>query len=399
AKDCLINLASGYTATTSSRTRRPENDEEAILVMRDNAERLLGEAPAHGCRPSIVYHPTHNFAVVFSHKESDIAVAVALAQKAGLGLARLHCGMTSMLGYLVGNHWAEVGREAEILLIDHASLLYVPAGEGMFGRPLFDIGLKEAALRQAITERVSKLKPGAKVILVNTSGIDVAAIIRERAMDDKVAEPMKGREQPYLLACASDRPRLAYDLFPMERSVRPSAPARLRVVPLILWATAAAAVAALGVNGLREARARASVTELTNESTMLEAGRKQAQKKIQEITDRGKLAGDMCQWLLISPTTQKLLIQIDQEIQAATEDAAKANRSVAKLDSLSLTREAGQPQMRVSLVVEGDGPAANRIFQRIASLFARLGYSTVDLRVSAAPGGFRYDHLLNLPAT
>ena len=67
AADCLINLTTGYTAVLSSRTRRPENDEEAISLMRDNPERLLGEPPAQGVRPSIAYHPTHNFAVVVNH--------------------------------------------------------------------------------------------------------------------------------------------------------------------------------------------------------------------------------------------------------------------------------------------------------------------------------------------
>ena len=31
-----------------------------------------GEPPAQGCRPSIAYHPTHNFAVVVNHKEHEI---------------------------------------------------------------------------------------------------------------------------------------------------------------------------------------------------------------------------------------------------------------------------------------------------------------------------------------
>lgn len=397
AKDCLINLATGYTATLSSRTRRPENDEDAILLMRDNPERLLGEAPAHGCRASIVFHPTHNFAVVFSHKENDINAAATLAQKAGLGLARLHCGMSSLLGYLVGNHWPAVGKEAEVLLVDRSAAFYVSMGEGMFGRPLFDVGLKEAPLRQAVTERVSKLKPGSKVILVNASGIDVAAIIRERAMDDTVVEPLKDQPQPFLFACSSDRPRLAYDLFPGERNIRPVAPSRLRWVPLVLWGSAVAAAALVGLNGFRQARDRAEIGNLKGQAGMLEAGSKRTQKKIEEITNREKLASEMGEWLLISPTTQTLLIKINQEIEAATQDAVKENESVAQLDSLSITREPGQPQMRVSLVVVGDGPAANRIFQRVATLFNRLGYSTVDLRVTAAPQGFRYDHLLNLP--
>lgn len=399
ARDCLVNLATGYTATVSSRTRRADTEEEAILLMRDNPERLLGETPAHGCRASIIYHPTHNFAVVFSHKENEINAAVTVAQKAGLGLARLHCGMSSLLGYLVGNHWAAFGKEAEVFLVDRSSLFYVSVGESAFGRPLFDVGLKEAALRQAISERAGRLKPGSRVVLVNSSAIDVAAIFREVVIDATVEEPLKEQPNPFLWACCSDRPKLAYDLYPSERTIRPFAPARLRIVPLVLWGVTGAAVVFGGINGFRQARARTLIGNLTSQQNMLEGARREAQKKIQEITDRGKLANDMCDWLLISPTTQRLLIRMNQEIQNATEEAVRENQSVAQLDSLSITREPGQPQMRVSLVVIGDGPAANRVFQRIATLFNRLGYSTVDLRVTAAPGGFRYDHLLNLPTS
>ncbi len=70
---------------------------------------------------------------------------------------------------------------------------------------------------------------------------------------------------------------------------------------------------------------------------------------------------------------------------------------MARVDSLSLTRQEGQPQMRLSIVVLGDASAANRIFQRISALFGRMGYSTVDLKETLVPAGFRYEHLLNMP--
>ncbi len=397
AKDCLINLATGYTVTLSSRTRRPETETEAILLMRDNPERLLGEAPAHGCRPSLVYHPTHNFAAVFSHKESDIGMAVALAQKAGLGLARLQCGMSSLLNYVVGNHWSEIGKEAELLLVDRSSLLYMSIGEGSFGRPLFDIGLKEAALKEAITERVGKLKPGGKTVLVNASGLDIEKLIEERNHHDIVVVPLKDQAQPFLWACGTDRPRLGYDLFPNERTVRPFAPARLRPVPFIFWGALAAFVAVFGLNSFRETRARQLTAALTNQANMLDLGKKQAVSAMQAVVARGKEASDIADWLLISPMTQTLLIEINKEIEAATAEGLAENKSVAQVDSLSISREEGQPQMRLSIVLIGDSSAANRVFQRISSLFGRLGFSTVDLRETVAPQGFRYEHLVNLP--
>ncbi|HEX3728183.1 MAG TPA: hypothetical protein VHV47_00130, partial [Opitutaceae bacterium] len=106
---------------------------------------------------------------------------------------------------------------------------------------------------------------------------------------------------------------------------------------------------------------------------------------------------DIADWLLISPMTQTLLIQINQEIQAATDEGIKENKPVAEVGSLSLVRQEGQPQMRLAIVLNGDSSAANRVFQRISSLFGRLGYSTVDLRETVAPQGFRYEHLVNLP--
>ena len=70
---------------------------------------------------------------------------------------------------------------------------------------------------------------------------------------------------------------------------------------------------------------------------------------------------------------------------------------MARVDSLSLTRQEGQPQMRLVIVVMGEASAANRIFQRISALFGRMGYNTVDLKETLVPQGFRYEHLLNIP--
>jgi len=396
ANECLINLTTGYTAVLSSRTRRPDSDEESILLMRDNPERLLGEPPAQGCRPSVAYHPTHNFAVVFSHKEHEINAAVSLASRAGLGLARLECGMASLLIYLLGNFWSEVGKEAEILLVDRTSLFYVPVAEGSLGRPLFDIGLKETALRQAIAERIGKLKAGGKVILVDMSALDVPAMIRADP-GAIVATPLADQPNPALWACCSDRPRLGYDLFPSERPVRPFAAPRLRVVPLLFWGVLAAAAAMIGANQFRIARDERLEKSFRDQATMLAAGKGRAVETMRDIESRGKTASAIRDWLLISPPSQALLIDITREIEAATLEGTKENRTVAQVDSISIARQEGQPQMRLALVVLGDASAANRIFQRVSSLFGRMGYSTVDLKESLVPQGFRYEHLLNIP--
>lgn len=396
ATECLINLTTGYTAVLSSRARRAESDEEAIQLMRDNPERLLGEPPAQGCRPSVAYHPTHNFAVVFSHKEHEINAAVSLASRAGLGVARLQCGMASLLIQILGRHWREVEPEAEILLVDRASLFYLPAGAGLLGRPLFDIGLKEAALRQAIAERIGKLKPGGRVLLVDTGGLDVAALLRQRE-GVTVITPLAGQPQPALAACCSDQPRIGYDLFPMERTVRPFAPARLRVVPLLFWGALAAAAAIIGLNTFRAAHADQLAASYRNQSLMLTAGKGRAEQTMHDIEARRRTASAIRDWLLISPSTQALLVDLTGEIEAATLQGAKENRSVAQVDSIALTRQEGQPQMRLALVVLGDAAAANRVFQRISTLFSRLGYSTVDLKETLVPQGFRYEHLLNIP--
>jgi hypothetical protein len=84
-------------------------------------------------------------------------------------------------------------------------------------------------------------------------------------------------------------------------------------------------------------------------------------------------------------------------MEGATEQGLKEGKSIARVDSLSLTRQEGQPQMRLVVVAMGDASAANRIFQRISALLARLGYNTVDLKETLVPQGFRYEHLLNMP--
>jgi hypothetical protein len=397
AKECLINLTTGYSAILSSRTRRPESDEEAIMLMRDSPERLLGEPPAQGCQHSLAYHPTHNFAVVFAHKENEIGAAVGLASRASLGLARLHCGMASLLINVIGRFWSEVGQESEILLVDRTSLFYLPVAEGSFGRPLFDIGLKESALKQAVAERIGRLKAGAKVILVDSSGLEVETMIRGRGVTASLSEPLKDQANPGLWACMSDEPNLGYDLFPNQRVVRPCAKGSLRFVPLLFWGSLAAAVVLMGINKFRSVAANRLSSNLEGQVQMLSGVEKQDQGLIHDVEMRDKSALAMRDWLLISPPTQSFLIDITKEIEAATDQGVKEGKTVAQLDSLSLTRQEGQPQMRLVLVVLGDAPAANRIFQRVSALFGRLGYSTVDLKESLVPQGFRYEHLLNIP--
>jgi hypothetical protein len=397
AKDCLVILTTGYTAVLSSRTRRPESDEEAIHLMRDNPERLLGEPPPQGCRSSIAYHPTHNFAVVFNHKENEINAAVGLAARADLNLVRLQCGMASLLIHIFGNFWPEVEKDAEILFVDRASLFYLPVSDGAFGRPLFDIGLKEAALKQAIAERVGKLKTGGKVTLVDTSGLGVAAMIAERGAGITVSTPLNDQPQPVLWACSTDQPQLGYDLFPNEREVRPFAPARLRPVPLIFWGTLAVSLAVIGFNMVRSTQAGLLTAGVKSQLLMLTDAKKHAESVMHDVQARGKTASAISNWLQISPPTQALLIEITKEIEAATDQGTKENRPVAQVDSIAIARQEGQPQMRIAVVAFGDASAANRVFQRISALFGRKGYSTVDLKESLVPQGFRYEHLLNMP--
>ena len=397
ARDCLLNLTTGYTAVLSSRARRPETDEEAILLMRDNPERILGEPPLQGCRHSLGFHPTHNFAVSFAHKENEINAAVALAAKAELGVARLQCGMSSVLIHLLGNYWNEVGKEAEFLFVDRASLFYMPVSEGSFGRPLFDIGLKESALNQAIAERIGKLKPGGKVILVNSSGLEIEDMIRQNGADNTVVTPLKDRTHPALWACCSDKPRLGYDLYPSERTVRPFAPKSLRVVPMIFWASVAAAAIVIGFNTFRQSQADRMAKGFKSQADMFNAGKDRSQGVINDIQTRAKSASAICNWLLISPPTEPLLIDLTKEIEDATNEGVKDSKPLGRVDSLSLTRQEGQPQMRLVLVVIGDATAANRIFQRVSGLFGRRGYTTVDLKETLVPQGFRYEHLVNLP--
>jgi len=397
ATHCVVNLTTGYSAVLSNRTRRPESDEEALLLMRDNPERLLGETPAVGTRPSVAFHPTHNFAVVFSHKENDLQAIVALVGKADLSIARIQCGMSSALVYLFDHFWAELGAEADVLCVDRASMLHLPVNANGLGRPLFDVGLKEAALKSALEERIGRLKPTSRVAVIDSSGQGVAAQIKARFPESTVVELLKDEPHPYLRAICTDKPRLGYDLYPLERIARPFAPASLRFVPVVFWSALAAAVVLIGYNTWRAKDAERKTANLAWQTKQFNEGMTHQTALRQELDNHAKTASAICDWLLISPSTQSLLTALTNEIESATTQAVKDNKSVAQLDSLALTRQEGQPQMRLVLVVLGDAQAANRIFQRISALFGRLGYSTIDLKQTLIPQGFRYEHLLSLP--
>jgi hypothetical protein len=223
-------------------------------------------------------------------------------------------------------------------------------------------------------------------------------MIRERVPGTEVVCPLKDKASPALWACCSDEPRLGYDLFPNEHTVRPFAPSRLWPVPVVFWGALASSAAIFGFNTFRQSQADRMAVGFKGQEQMLSQAKQQTEQVIHDVDLRGKNASAICNWLLISPSTQALLIDITREIEAATNAGLKDNKTVAQVDSLSLTRQEGQPQMRLVLVVLGDSTAANRIFQRISALFGRMGYSTVDLKESLVPQGFRYEHLVNLPA-
>jgi hypothetical protein len=153
----------------------------------------------------------------------------------------------------------------------------------------------------------------------------------------------------------------------------------------------------VAVNTWRENQAHRQGLGLQSQATMLAAAKHHSEDLMHDVEMRGKTAGAIYDWLMISPPTQSLLIQIASEIEAASKDAEKENKPVAQLDSLSITRQEGQPQMRLSIVLLGDAPSANRVFIRLSALFTKLGYSTVDLKQTLVPAGFRYEHLLNMP--
>jgi hypothetical protein len=315
ATHCVVNLTTGYSAVLSNRTRRPENDEEALLLMRDNPERLLGESPAPGTRPSIAFHPTHNFAVVFSHKDNDLQAIAGLVSKAELAVARIQCGMSSALVYVLDHCWNELGGDADLLFVDRASILHLPVNANGLGRPLFDVGLKEAALKQALDERLSRLKPQGRVAVIDSSGQGVAARIRERFPESTVVELLKDEPQPYLRAICTDRPRLGYDLYPLDRIARPFAPAGLRFVPVVFWSILAASVALIGTNTWRAGIAERQTANLQLQVKQFGDGMTHQVALRHELDVHAKTASAICDWLLISPSTQSLGHQSGAERQ------------------------------------------------------------------------------------
>ncbi len=397
ATECLMILAAGYTASLSTRARNADNDVEAVQLMRQNPSKLLGDEPAHGTRNSLAFHPTHNFAINFAHKTTEIENAMALANKAGLGLARLQCGMSSLLIYAMDHFWDEVGREAELLFVERTSIFTLSVGESFLGKPLFEMNLKEAALQTALGERIGKLKPQGKVILINSSKLDVENMIHERGLNAVIVQPLKSTALPVVTVCCSDKPRLGYDLFAGERAVRPFAPAKLRFVPLFFWVSVALFAVVMGVNwwrghlAIEESRANDLRMAQTNKDITANS------VVVNQVEQRRKTSDAVRDWLAISPPAQNLLVALTKEIEKGITESAKDNKVAAQLESMSFTRLEGQPQMRLVIVVLGDATTANRIFQLVSAQLGNLGYKTGDLKTTLVPNGYRYEHLLNIP--
>ncbi len=200
ARECVVSLNYGFKVSVTTRALRPLPGPDEVQFMRYAPERIMGEALEMGQRPALAFHPSHDFAFVFTVPETELIKTATLFGKANLGVARIHVGACSFMRALMERHWEIVPPFAQVLLVSSSVVFQANLHDRRLEEPGY-AAMRENEVLEEVTDRLAKLRPNARIILVNDSPHDIASLIAERSLGNEIVEPMKAQSRPLLYSC------------------------------------------------------------------------------------------------------------------------------------------------------------------------------------------------------
>jgi hypothetical protein len=388
ATEVAINLQHSFTAMVSNRVKLAGTRAENLDDMRYNPEKILGEPEQVRTKHAVAHHPTHNFALRFDFRQEDLDKIAGLMTKADLTVVHFHCGMVDLVNYIIARYWADVTTETAFIFVDARAVFTCLLEPRSLGQPGFAMDYAAQDIREEINSRLGEiLRPGRKVILINDSALDVPAMIAERELKNEIITPMAGIPLPELYAVCADAPeRYAYDLYSIEQHAKPFAPRSYIIVPIIFWLMIGVSGLCWVANSYRRHHAESQYNSLTQEKNALMLSSVSLAQQTNAFKAKEDLANDLRDWLSISPPTQSFWIKITDAL-----------RGHLQVQSMSITRTQGQPQMRFVITVSGKESDANEAFNRVTEVLTKQGFKTIDFKTYTVPNGYQYDHLLNVP--
>jgi hypothetical protein len=386
--EVAINLQHGFTAMVSNRVKLAGSRSENLDQMRSNPEEILGEPEQTKLKHALAAHPTHNFALRFDFQRTDLERIAVIMAKANLTVVHFHCGMVDLINYFIARHWKEVSPETALIFVDARAVFTCLLEPRTLGQPGFSMDTATQDLGEEVGSRLTEiLRPNRRVILINDSPIDVAAMIAERDMNSEIVAPMEGITSPELHAVCLDAPdHYAYDLYPNEQRVKSFAPRSYIIVPILFWTLIAASGVCGIANSYRRLRSDTYLNELSQKKNSMAFDIISLARQTTSFKTTEDLARNLRDWLSLAPPTQDFWIKINDAL-----------RGQLQVQNMSIDRIPGQPQMRLVITVSATEREANSAFDSVSSVLKAEGYKTVDLKTYTVPNGYQYDHLLNVP--
>jgi hypothetical protein len=296
--------------------------------------------------------------------------------------------MVDLINFIIARHWKEVSSETAFIFVDTRAVFTCLLEPRALGQPGFSMDTAAQDLREEVGSRLTEiLRPGRRVILINDSPVDVAAMIAERETKNEIVTPLEGIAFPELYAvCADISDHYAYDLYPSEQRAKPFAPRSYIVVPILFWTLIAASGVCGVVNSYRRLRAESQLSELTRQKNVITGDMLSLAQQTTGFKAKEGLAHDLRDWLALAPPTQAFWIKINEALHGDLQ-----------VQNMSIDRTPGQPQMRLVITVSASEKEANEAFNQVSAVLGQEGYKTIDFKTYTVPNGYQYDHLLNVP--
>jgi hypothetical protein len=388
ATEVAINLQYGFTAMVSNRVKLAGSRAENLDQMQYNPEKIIGEPEQMRLKHALATHPTHNFALRFDFQRGDLDRIATVMARANLTVVHFHCGMVDLINFIIARHWQEVSSETAFIFVDARAVFTCLLEPRALGQPGFSMDTAAQDLREDVGSRLTEiLRPGRRVILINDSPVDVAAMIAERETKNEIISPLEGIASPELYAvCADTSEHYAYDLYPNEQRAKPFAPRSYIIVPILFWTLIAASGLCGVANSYRRLRAESRLNELTQQKNAIALDMMSLARQTSGFKAKESLAHDLRDWLALAPPTQGFWIKINEAL-----------RGPLQVQNMSIDRIPGQPQMRLVITVSASGKEANDAFDQVSAILSKEGYKTIDFKTYTVPNGYQYDHLLNVP--
>lgn len=182
--------------------------------------------------------------------------------------------------------------------------------------------------------------------------------------------------------------QLAIDLQPEPPETPKALNQSLRNVVVLFYALSAGLLAYAGIASFKRIHVEEATHVFENKIKAATAESQRLQSEFDSITNLRAKAGDLAEWLTISPPAQALVLLVTQEVEP----------NVA-FTRLAIEMEPAQPSAKITVELNTPGSeSASRQVAKIQAALDRAGFRTATVDTDApTPEGWKFSAIVALP--